>query len=148
LRLELSDLGRLIYKVYDEMRGLANEKNIRVEFDVEETFIMMDEREMKKVIQNLISNAIKYSPHNESIFIKTNKIKDSFKFTIENTGVTIEEKAIDNIFDPFYRGDFSRDSKTKGNGLGLSIVKAVLDAHGYECSIYNREKSVVVEVED
>jgi signal transduction histidine kinase len=148
LRLELSDLGRLIYKVYDEMRGLANEKNIRVEFDVEETFIMMDEREMKKVIQNLISNAIKYSPRNESILIKTHKIKDGFKFTIENTGVNIEEKAIDNIFDPFYRGDFSRDSKTKGNGLGLSIVKAVLDAHGYECSIYNREKSVVVEVED
>ena len=66
--------------------------------------------------------------------------------TVENTGVHIEEEALPHLFEPFYRAEGSRNRSTGGSGLGLYLVKMILDRHGAECTVENTEDGVKAEV--
>jgi two-component system sensor histidine kinase VanS len=80
---------------------------------------------LKKAFANIVNNGIKYSPEEQVLTVTIN----NGKLMIENTGVTIEENQLNEIFKPFYRVDKSRNKKTGGSGLGLYIVKTILDKH-------------------
>ncbi|MBQ3420798.1 MAG: ATP-binding protein, partial [Romboutsia sp.] len=106
---------------------------------------------IEKAINNIIINGIKYSPNNENLIVrlyKKNK-KNNYKvyLEIENTGVTIEEKYIEEIFNPFFRIEKSRSRKTGGSGLGLYLVNQILKSHGYYYTLKNKENSVVFLIE-
>ena len=90
---------------------------------------------MKQVFINLIDNAIKFTPENGKIDILLRNLKDKAEVIIHNNGKHITEEDLDRIFEKFYKGDRSRN--TIGNGLGLSIVKKILDLHGYSISVKN-----------
>ncbi|MDL0276906.1 ATP-binding protein, partial [Clostridioides difficile] len=101
-------------------------------------------------------NAIKYSPEESELIIRLyDKNKRISKKTsnqrvvleIENTGVTIEKRYLEEIFNPFYRIEKSRSRKTGGSGLGLYIVSQIFKSHGFDYSIKNKENSVVFTVE-
>ena len=66
--------------------------------------------------------------------------------TVENTGVHIEEDALPHLFEAFYREEGSRNRSTGGSGLGLYLVKMILDRHGAECTVENTEDGVKAEV--
>jgi two-component system sensor histidine kinase VanS len=93
-----------------------------------------DKSLLQKVIDNLVVNAIHYSPAKSNIFINAWRENEKVCFTIENTGVHIKETDLPKLFDAFYRVDQSRNRQTGGSGLGLYIVKMILDQHkaGYE----------------
>lgn len=96
-----------------------------------DTTIIADPEQMKRVINNIISNSIKYmdKPHGK-IHIRILDEVDSIRVEIEDNGKGIAQKDLQNIFDRFYRTDASRNSGTGGSGIGLSIVKKIIQDHG------------------
>ena len=116
----------MIREILRENYYFIEEKSLNLNEDiVDDIFISGDKRLLKKAFINIVRNAIIHSPKGESI----NIILNGNKFIVENTGVYIEESEINNIFKAFYRIDKSRNSETGGTGLGLYIVKSILDKH-------------------
>jgi len=109
-------------------------KNISLDFtDLTEpdTMIIADPEQMKKVINNIISNSVKYmdKSHGE-IDIRILDEVDAIRIEIEDNGKGIAQKDLPLIFDRFYRTDASRNSAQGGSGIGLSIVKKIIEDHG------------------
>lgn len=96
-----------------------------------DTMIIADPEQLKRVINNIISNSVKYmdKPKGE-IHIRILDEVDSIRVEIEDNGKGISQKDLQNIFDRFYRTDASRNSGTGGSGIGLSIVKKIIQDHG------------------
>jgi two-component system, OmpR family, sensor histidine kinase BaeS len=82
-----------------------------------------------QILTNIINNALKYTPEGNSVTLSVIESEDMVGFSIEDEGTGIPEEDIQHVFERFYRGDKSRDRKTGGIGIGLSIVKALVDAH-------------------
>ena len=92
---------------------------------------LLDREQLKRVINNIIGNALKYQDKKEGIIeIRLHDAKDMVQVEIKDNGSGIDEKALPYIFDRFYRADSSRNSKKGGTGLGLAIVKKVVVEHG------------------
>ena len=96
-----------------------------------DTCIVADPEQLKKVINNIISNSVKYMGHDKGIIdISILDEGESVKIEIEDNGKGIASKDIGNIFERFYRTDSSRNSLQGGSGIGLSIVKKIIEDHG------------------
>lgn len=148
------DLSDLLVKLVERQQFLIEEKKLTTKVDIESNILIIaDEEKLTKAINNIINNAIKYSPEEENIIVrlykeKNNKLtrrnsKSKIYLEVENTGVKIEKKYLDEIFNPFFRIEKSRSRKTGGSGLGLYIVRNILKSHGYEFSIKNKSNSVI-----
>ncbi|WP_195958838.1 sensor histidine kinase [Clostridium saudiense] len=135
------NLSNVIKSILRELRYFIDEKKLNLITKIDEDiFIIADEKLIKKVIMNIIKNAIIYSPTNE--YIKINLSKE--ELSVENTGVSIPKNQINEIFNAFYRVDKSRNRKTGGTGLGLYIVKTILDKHeNIDYTIESGENSVI-----
>lgn len=96
-----------------------------------EVIVLADLEKMGRVFANIIINSIKYKkPSHGSLTIKAEETENGVLITFADTGIGVAEADIPNIFDGFYRGDPSRNSKTEGNGLGLSISRRIVNDHG------------------
>lgn len=96
-----------------------------------DTCIVADPEQLKKVINNIISNSVKYMGHDKGIIdIRILDEGESVRIEIEDNGKGIAAKDIGNIFERFYRTDSSRNSLQSGSGIGLSIVKKIIEDHG------------------
>ena len=101
---------------------------------------------MEQVLTNIITNAIKYTPKNNNIFIYIDEIdNDYFKISVLNTGTSIPDGESINLFNKFYRLDKSRNRKSNSTGLGLAIVKNILDLYHSSYNIKNVENGVLFE---
>ena len=128
----------------DVLTPIANEKDIGIHQDIEEDVIVSVNKNLwDKVLSNIIGNAIRHSPCGENVYISCNKGKT---LCVVNTGVTISDDDLSNMFTPFYRADRSRSRATGGSGLGLYIVKTILDLHGMTYCIQNTPNGVVFEI--
>lgn len=109
-------------------------KNIHLNFTnlvPAETCVVADPEQLKKVINNIISNSVKYMGHENGVIdIRLLDEGESVKIEIEDDGKGIASKDIGNIFERFYRTDASRNSLQGGSGIGLSIVKKIIEDHG------------------
>lgn len=105
------------------------EKNINLDVSLEEAEINADEDMMNQVFINLINNSIKFTPEGGSVNVRLCKKSDTIEFKITDTGIGIAEEDQNHIFERFFKGDKSRRAAIKGNGLGLSIVKKIIDLH-------------------
>ncbi len=95
------------------------------------TCVVADPEQLKKVINNIISNSVKYMGHENGVIdIRLLDEGESVKIEIEDNGKGISSKDIGNIFERFYRTDSSRNSVQGGSGIGLSIVKKIIEDHG------------------
>ena len=93
----------------------------------------------QRVISNLLANALHYSPYGVTIDIAVSQPEEQLlEVTISDTGNGIEEKDLAHIFDRFYRGDSSRSNYSQGSGLGLSIVKSIMELHGGKIKVDSR----------
>lgn len=102
--------------------------------------IIADESKIKTAIRNITENALKYSKDSEKpVEISVVDSFDSIIIRVEDFGVGIPSKKIDLLFEPFYRVDDSRSKKTGGFGLGLHMVKKIMEAHGAEIELINKD---------
>jgi signal transduction histidine kinase len=134
LDLRPTDLCQLIREVVELYQYVAEEKRIKVETDLSspcETFV--DVNRIRQVFANLLDNAIKYTNKGGTVSISVRGTADSVKVHFRDTGVGVPPEEQDRIWQRLYRGDKSRSQR--GLGLGLSLVKAVVEAHRGKVSV-------------
>ncbi len=101
-------------------------KNLDIEFNIEEdVYIKTDPEMLMLVWNNLLSNALKFTPDGGKVSVNLKKNGNNVIVSVSDTGCGMEENTIKHIFDKFYQGDTSHSEK--GNGLGLALVKRVID---------------------
>ncbi|ACO86333.1 sensor histidine kinase [Clostridium botulinum] len=142
-RKEQISLSKIVEECIYNISFIAKRKNIFIDKNInEDLFVRGDSKLLKKVVNNIITNAINHSPESEKVYANLHEEKDEIVLKVENTGIYIEENELKEIFKPFYRIEKSRNRKSGGSGLGLYIVKMILDAHNGKYSISNNEKGV------
>lgn len=143
LPLERLDLSAITEEQLALAADLLEQKNLRVAADLSPALMLDGERAMlAKAIGNLLANAVLYSPCGENIRIWSGMQDDAPTLIIENTGVHIGEDALPHLFDAFYREEGSRNRQTGGSGLGLYLVRIILERHGASCAIDNTAAGV------
>ncbi len=93
-------------------------------------YVEMDQDKITQVLDNIISNALKYSPEGGTVTFQVKESKDEIEVSVRDQGVGIPKENIERIFDRFYRVDKARTRKLGGTGLGLAIAKEMVEAHG------------------
>lgn len=124
------DLLKLAHSVGDNFAGELAHKNLRLDIAGESAVVSLDKDRISGVIGNLLSNAVKYTPEGGQIQISVQDHAAQSVFVIADDGAGIPENELPFIFERFYRADKSRNRSTGGAGIGLAIVKSVVEAHG------------------
>lgn len=141
----------LVNNILLTFEAVIFENNIKLESYIEDDIhIKGDKENIKKVFIILLDNAIKYTNNNGEIYIELKQDKNKIKLTVKNTGDGIKEEDLEKIFERFYRVDDSRERKTGGYGLGLSIAKSIIESHKgkiYAKSNLNEDTSFIVELQ-
>ncbi len=118
-------------------RKITSDINISSDFEVP-----FDKLLINRALENLFSNAVRYTNEDDEIKICATQNKNKVILTISDSGIGIEQKDIDRIFDLFYRGTNSR--RESGMGIGLSVVKTIISAHNWEISVASKKGSGTV----
>ncbi len=127
---ETHDLNSILIDSVEKLLPQAEEKNISIEFTrFEKAREKVNPLLINVLFSNIIENAIKYSNDDEKIYVSIYKKNDSVSFIVEDQGIGISEKYINQITDRFFRVDESRNKSIKGFGLGLSLVKNIVELH-------------------
>jgi len=136
LRLNLADADLRAVAARSAARLESQTKHpIVLSFSANFPIVRGDETRLRQVIENLLTNAIKYSPEDTTITLGGRFTEKSVTVFVRDEGVGIPKDQIDKIFGRFYRVDDNLTSRTHGAGLGLYLVKAIVEAHGGEISV-------------
>ncbi len=130
------DIHEMLKAVLARLKFLIEEKKIIVNYTaVKAAVILADYSMLQIILENLISNSIKYSSDGKQIDIILKNIGGNIALEIKDYGIGIQQEHIGKIFDRFYRADSSRNSEISGNGLGLAIVKRLADLQNLSLSV-------------
>ncbi|MFO7831240.1 MAG: ATP-binding protein [Desulfuromonadaceae bacterium] len=112
---------------------------ITFKFDAEhmETTMHVDPKKIYQALENIIDNAVKFTPEKGIVKISTSRTESHYQFSIQDEGIGMEEEELEHIFDRFYRAETSAQD-TPGVGLGMSLVKQIVDAHGGDIEIQSK----------
>lgn len=141
--IERFDIVELIKCVINSTNILAQKKEAKVLFrETEPIYVWADEYMIEEVVTNYISNALNHLDYDKVIDIKLEQRQDCIRVSVFNTGDPIPEEDIDKIWIKFYKVDKARTREYGGNGIGLSIVKAIMASHNRECGVLNHYNGV------
>jgi two-component system, OmpR family, sensor histidine kinase BaeS len=136
LNKSIFNLSMEISKIVDSMKPQYEKKNLDIEFySYYESNVTMDRDKFKQIMYNILSNSLKYSTENGHVSVMLYKEKDDINILIKDNGIGISPKDLPFIFERFYRGDVSRSRETGGTGIGLTIVKTLVEAHGGKVTV-------------
>ena len=126
----LTDIGHLLEETITLMRPRAKEQGVELVFTCQDLApIHADPKSMEEIFNNLISNAVNYSPDGGSVTVTAKGLGEYIEVRVEDTGVGIAPEELPKIFDKFYRVKHPKTRKVVGTGLGLAIVKGAVEAH-------------------
>ncbi|MCF7872661.1 MAG: HAMP domain-containing histidine kinase [Candidatus Omnitrophica bacterium] len=124
------DIVPLIKNIAEFFEPQSHQKNIEIKIDTPESFnVYMDKNLIERVLTNLINNAIKFTPEGGKIIISCKDNGQKALISITDTGFGISKESLDKIFQEFYRVKDIEQKAIKGSGLGLSLVKKIIDSH-------------------
>ncbi|MFA6309030.1 MAG: HAMP domain-containing sensor histidine kinase [Clostridia bacterium] len=123
------DLSALIQNITGNFEADFANKGININFTDRKHKINADKDKISQVLVNLLSNALKYTEKGGSIDIELKETTDKIAFSVKDNGIGISSEDLPHVFERFFRADKSRNRMTGGSGIGLSIVKAIIDAH-------------------
>lgn len=144
LNIERFDLNELLDSVIKNNTVRFRQNQITLQYNPSgPLYVFSDKSSLEEVITNFLSNAINHCDYDKIIEIQVEKEQnDKVKVSIYNTGNNIPEEDIDRIWEKFYKVDKARTREYGGNGIGLSIVKAIMDNLGADYGVLNMEKGV------
>lgn len=141
--MERFDLVELIRGVVNAAQIMIQQKGAVVNFEAEEpVHVWADEFKIEEVVTNYLSNAVNHVKGENVISIRIAREEERVRVSVFNTGDPIPEEAMPNLWTKFYKVDKARTRAYGGSGIGLSIVKAIIDAHHQECGVENWENGV------
>lgn len=131
IHLEPLALEPLIQEIVDELMLLADDRRITLTFQADPVPpVLGDAQWLKQALINLLDNALRYTPSGGAVTIRLQPIGQDVTMAVEDTGHGIEPENIPHLFERFYRTDWARAKDAAGTGLGLPIVKEIIEAHG------------------
>ncbi|HMD89782.1 MAG TPA: ATP-binding protein [Anaerolineaceae bacterium] len=132
IRLEKIDIANLCSALIDSTQTKAQEQNIILIFECQEDLplIQIDEQKISWVILQLLDNAIKFTMSGGKVTLKVDREENFVRIAVIDTGIGIPTERIDEIFEPFHQLDGSSSRKYAGTGLGLALVRKIIEAHG------------------
>ncbi|WP_413729919.1 Cu(+)/Ag(+) sensor histidine kinase [Sodalis sp. RH22] len=129
------DLKKEIIKVFDFFEALAEERGVSLHFIGSPLLVKGDPLMLRRVISNLLSNAVRYTSPGHSVTVSVTDTIDDVQLVVENPGTPIPAEHLPRLFDRFYRVDPSRQRSSDGSGIGLAIVKSIIGAHQGKISV-------------
>ncbi|MCI8725263.1 MAG: HAMP domain-containing protein [Hungatella sp.] len=141
--LERFDVTELIQGVLSAVGIVIQQKKADIQFDADHpVYVWADEFKIEEVITNFVSNALNHLDGERKIQIRVQELEGNVKVSVRNTGDRIPENELPNIWMKFYKVDKARTREYGGSGIGLSIVKAIMDSHHKEYGVQNMEDGV------
>lgn len=141
--MERFDLVELIEGVINAAQLMIQQNEITVKFEEKApVYVWADEFKIEEVVTNYLSNAIHHVSGEKIITVRIKQENDRVRVEVFNTGNPIPAEALPNIWSKFYKVDKARTRAYGGSGIGLSIVKAIMEAHGQECGVVNWDNGV------
>ncbi|MFH5883257.1 sensor histidine kinase [Halalkalibaculum sp. DA3122] len=128
---DLSEIAHHVRELYDDK---AREKSVELKVDTHSCKVIGDPGKIEQVVDNLVSNAIKYT-NEGSIALTYQQSDGEVRVQVKDTGIGISQEHLDRLFDRFYRTDKARSRDKGGTGLGLAVVKSILSAHGRDIHV-------------
>lgn len=140
LELALMDIAEVAHKTVRKFSTLAKEQQIHLieEFEPLEQKYSIDPDRIEQVLTNLIDNAIRHTPINGNVTIRLKEEKESLILSVEDTGSGIPADDLPFVFERFYKADKARTRGRAGTGIGLSIVKHLVEAHGGQIQVHSK----------
>jgi two-component system sensor histidine kinase BaeS len=129
LKKEKFNITLLAEQVVQNFQGDFLKKGVAVDFSGNEIWLVADRDKISQVLINLLSNALKYTPPGGKVNVEIKDIDGFLEIIVADSGIGISEADLPFIFERFYRADKSRTRLTGGAGIGLTIVKSIVDAH-------------------
>lgn len=131
-----------LYQMIKDIRDKYSSKNREIKYIGEkDIFAYCDEKYIDRVLENLVVNALKYSTGDREVTITVDDIENKYKIIISNESENLSEDDLENIWTPFYRVNKARDRD--GHGLGLAIVRGILENHKSNFGVYITEKNII-----
>lgn len=148
LKKEMIQFSDMLKQEYSMFEDLIVQKSIDWNENISPDLCVIGDKSLiQKAVNNLVSNAISYSPEGSTIYLNAFAKDGAVRFMLENTGVHIPDSEIPKLFDAFYRVEHSRNKRTGGSGLGLYIVKTILEQHQAKYSIINTGRGVLFTIQ-
>jgi len=123
------NVSEIVQNIIKNFESEYMNKGLKIEFIAEEEYIVADKDKISQVVINLVSNALKYTPKGSIVKVSIKGEENATQITVKDNGPGISEEDLPFIFERFYRADKSRNRMTGGAGIGLTITKAIVEAH-------------------
>ena len=133
---EIVYMAPTVNRVIRMLKGIAAESQITMDVQiVQDCSILIIEDDLYQIIFNLVENAIKYNVPGGKLYVRLDRDEDNAVVTVRDTGVGIPEDSVGHVFERFYRVDKARSRRSGGSGLGLSIVRNMVERNGGKISV-------------
>lgn len=133
------DMSELVRSVLDEQTDSANDGEVGLEHRIPKHLeVYADSHMMRMVVENLVSNAIKYTHPGGTVMVSLKSVKNTYELSVKDTGVGIADTDIDKLFRQFSRVDNERSHLVSGTGVGLYLVKNLIELHGGSVSLSSK----------
>lgn len=131
MKFETENIKDIVENVADLLSPQIKEKQIRLTLEIPDTLakVCIDHSQIERVLINLVGNALKFTPEKGNITVRAKETNEKIQIDVQDTGIGIPEDAKEKIFSEFYRVDNLINQSLKGSGLGLTLVKYIIEAH-------------------
>jgi len=125
------DITDLISDTLESFQALAEQRHISLTGEVDKDMIpvLINAAKMSRALANLVSNALRYTPHDGRVHVAVSRVSDGVQVTVQDSGPGFNSQDLPRIFEQFYRGEQARSRATGGAGLGLAIARGIVEAH-------------------
>lgn len=140
-------LDELVRMIIDDAHIEAERRGIQIRTDIAEAEIQGNPELLRRAIENIVRNAIRYSPERGAVEVKLHRTGSALRVSVQDQGPGVPEESLAHIFDPFYRVEKDRGRTSGGVGLGLAIAKRAVELHRGQMRASNTRPGLLVEID-